>query len=272
MSNATTLKDRYKKKQDLAVTREKLRKLDEAARQRLHEELDQKMLSNIVATVKKLQAIDFGSMEILDQARDAAVLDVTKTATGDQKRGLMNRIASLFRSDKNPLFDALAFGSAIANFFPQLAQLVEALGSKGGAKVNDRATLAQIAQSDEMVNAVKNVITKGLRPSGVLAKLGAGWSEKYLKGSIDDLAEQIMNTSLAEIKAVTASVKQATSNVAQVAQAAQQRGAQQSDAPSDDKLKGTFAKIKNDLGEMDDNQMKVVAKVLKTLEQSGLLK
>jgi len=273
MSNTTSLKDRYQTKQRLAVTKEKLTKIDEAARQKLNEELDQKLLNNIVGTVKKLQAINFGNMDILDQARDAAVLDVTKTATGDQKKGFMNRVASMLRGDKNPLFDALAFGSAIANFFPQLAQLVEALGSKGGAAVDENQTLADIAQSDEMKNAVKNVITKGLRPSGVLAKMGSGWAKKYLKGSIDELADQIMNTPLKDIKSTAASVKQATSGVTQVAQAAQQRAQQNpQQQPSGDKAASAFEKIQGELGNLDDGDKAAVNKILKMLDNAGLLK
>jgi hypothetical protein len=268
-----TLKDRYTKKQSLVVVKDKLGKLEESRQQKLNEEIDQKLLKVVVETIKRLQAINFGTITSLDQARDAAVLDVTRAAVGDQKKGLMNRLASMFRKNDNPVFDALAFGSAIANFFPMLAQYTEALASKGGQQVNDDQSLSELVNSSQMFDAIKKMITKGLRPSGVLAKLGAGWAKKYLKGSLEELVNQIIQTPLSEIKQIAASVKQSTSNISnvgqQVAQRAQQQPQQSGEAPN--KVQGAYAKIKDSLGDLDDQKKQTVADVLKALEKQGLL-
>jgi hypothetical protein len=224
-------------------------------------------------------------MNILDKARDNAVQDAIKVITGDQKKGFMNSVASFFRSGKeNPLFDALAFGSAISSFFPKLTQLVEALASKGGAKVDDTKTLSQIAKSDEMIDSIKKIITQGLRPNGILAKLGAGWAEKYLDGSIDDLANEIMNSTLGEIKKVASSVKQSTDNIERVSTDIPPQPKDDSAKPKDDsdtpspnadpkkQLQNAYGKIKGNLGDLDQNQRKIVASVLRELIKQNLLK
>jgi len=269
MTNQKTLSDRYAQKQKLNTTK---KKLNEISRKRLNEEIDQKLLKAVIDTVKKLQAINFGKLEILDQARDAAVLDATKIASSTDKPGFMNRIASMFRDNKNPLYDALAFGSAISNFFPMLSQYAEAISAKGGAEVDGSKTLFQIS-SNEMDPAIKNLISKGLRPNGALAKLGAGWAKKYLKGSIDDLVSQIMDASIDELKQISVSVKQSTTNIKQVSQAAEQKsqtGETKGEESGD--MKGTYLKIKNDLGDIDDSQRKTVATVLTALKKHDLLK
>lgn len=271
----SSLRDRYHQKKNLKVAREKLVRLDEARRQKLNEEIDQKLMQTVVAAVKQLKQINFGQTEILKQARDAAVLDVTRAASGTQKNGLMNKIAGMFREKNSPLYDALAFGSAISSFYPQLIDYVEALGTDDGQPVDDKMSIGQIVQDDDMKTAIRGVISKGLRPSGALAKMGAGWAKKYLKGSIDDLVDQVMAAPIGELKGTAASVKQATSNVAQVAQAAAQRAQDPQAAPGqnpNEKIQNAFAKIKDSLGDMDDQKKQSVADILKSLAAADLLK
>lgn len=268
MSNEmNTLKKQFKQK----VRKEKLLNLDENTKERLNEEIDQKLLSIVIETVKKLQTINFGSITILDEARDSAVLDVTQIATAIDKPGFINKIASFFRNDKSPVFDALAFGSAISNFFPMLSKYANAMASKGGKEVDDSLTLAELSgQSEELTNAVKNMITKGLKPSGVLANLGAGWNKKYIKQSPDELADQIMQAPISEIGQVAESVKNATKQVTQVAT----KAAQKNETPNQDvsKIQSAYTKIKDELGDMNNDKKQIVANVLKALANSDLLK
>jgi hypothetical protein len=269
MGNEITLKEHYKRKKTL----ERLARLDESAGPLVTEEIDRRFMATALNAVKRLQSIDFGPLTRLDNARDKAVLDVTKITSGESGPGILDRLMSMFRGQRSPIYDALAFGSAIANFFPLLSEYIEALASKGGKQIDTSATLDASLGGDELRDSMRKLVVSGLKPGRTLADLGKNWVKKYLENGLDDLAEQLMHASVEDIRKIAASVKQATTTVKQVSQEVpKQQEPEKTDDESQVRVKSAYTKIKPTLGDLSSDDRKMVANVLKVLDSNGLLK
>jgi len=204
------------------------------------EAFDKQQMAAAIDVVKKLKSIQFGPLKPLAAARDAAVADVTKVLAGGKNQGLIRKIVNLFKSDKeNPLVDVLAFSSALYNFFGQFTQYIESL-STGVEGADEKALGALVTgKSDEElsdINAVaglgadekkkladlQKVIMNGLKPSGMLAKIGKNWVDKYMKGrkGLQEFAKSLLRVKVATLKATAESVTSSFQNVEAVGQAA----------------------------------------------------
>lgn len=246
---AKTLKEQYENKR-VRRLKERLGQIDrkvmvemklEARDRLILEAFDKQQMAAAIDIVKKLKAINFGKLQVLAQARDAAVEDVTRTLGGNKSQGLVRKIIDLFKGSKeNPLVDALAFSEALKNFFDQFTQYATELGTTSGS-TNIKVPLSQIITGKDNVDlavagAIKglddaslkklkdlqNVITTGFKPEGALAKIGRNWIDKYLKGrkGLQELARQIVGMSLQDLNVMAKSVSGSLQNVDAVGEAA----------------------------------------------------
>lgn len=242
---ARTLKEQYRTKQ-VSLLKERLVSIDRLVivEQRISpsdrlilEAFDKQQMTAAIDIIKKLKAIDFGSLTSLAQARDAAVSDVTRVLSGDKSQGLIRKIVNLFKSEKeNPLVDVLAFSNALHNFFTQFSQYVSALGT--GQEDQTLGTVVTGKSPDELtdLNAIKGlggaekkkladlqkVIINGFKPEGALANLGKNWIDKYLKGKkgLQSLARDLLKMSVKDLTALSSNIVSNLKNVEAVGQAA----------------------------------------------------
>jgi len=240
----STLKENYELKR-VSKLKNRLTRIDnkimiENKRDRLiYEAFDKQQSAAAFDIIKKLKTINFGALTSLAQARDAAIADVTKVLGGKNKNGPIRTIINLFKDEKeNPLVDALAFSSALKNFFEIFAQYVTSLNP-----TDKNQTLGEFVtgQDQENIDFLQNtktmnsdqkekladlqrVIIKGFSPeaSGALAKLGQDWINKYLKGKkgLQLLAKDLMKTKINDLFAISSSVETSMKNVEAVGQAA----------------------------------------------------
>jgi hypothetical protein len=201
------------------------------------EAFNNQQMEAAIDIVKKLKSFNFGNITALAQARDNAVRDVTKTLAGNKEQGLVRKIVNLFKSEEeNPLVDVLAFAGALNSFFKLFSQYVTALGVKDesqtlGSVVTgmDDAELKQLSsihslssENKEKMAELQKVILQGLKPEGLLAKLGKNWVTKYMGGKqgLKQLAQDMLKMSVKDLNALTKSVTDALKNVDAVGQAA----------------------------------------------------
>lgn len=239
-----TLKEQYETKQ-VHRLQERLAPIDRKvmvelkwdARDRLIlEAFDKQQMAAAIDIVKKLKTINFGTLQSLAQARDAAITDVTKVLAGDKSQGLIRKIVNLFKSDKeNPLVDTLAFAEALHNFFTQFTQYVTALGGGDKDITLGAAVTGQSGEDKEIVDfaaAVKNknpkandlqkIIINGFKPEGALANISKNWIDKYMKGKkgLQQLANEMFGMKMGDLQTVSQSVVNGLKNTDAVGQAA----------------------------------------------------
>lgn len=242
---ARTLKEQYEAKQ-VKRLQERLRPIDRKVISELRwspqdmlilEAFNQTQMKSAIDTVKKLKGIDFGALGSLAAGRDAALKDVTNALAGGSKQGLVRKIVNLFKSDKeNPLVDALAFCSALDNFFGQFSQYVTALG--GDKQDQPLSTILTGKTPDEIddLNAIQglggdekknlknmqNVIIKGFKPDGALARISKTWVDKYMGGrkGLQALAKDLLKMTPKDLNAISHSVSESMKNVSAAGDAA----------------------------------------------------
>lgn len=210
----TTLKNKY-------VARN-LDMINEAVQHILVEEVDKQTMAAAIGAIKKLQNIDFSNVPTLSAARDAAVVDITRLAAGDDKKSVLQRIGAAFGKENGTIYTTLAFGSAIKNFFTMFNDYIDAVTTQNGKPANPNLRLEDIGGED-LHNAIRKFVETNFKPSGgIFKKFGSDWKQKYLGNSIDKVVDDIMFLNVGEIKKIIGDVRGATANVNQAAQAASQ--------------------------------------------------
>lgn len=226
---------------DIRSLQKKLRRIDEnliteEADKIILEAFNKQDMAAAIDIVKKLKTFNFGSLQILSSARDAAVNDVTAVLAGDKNVGIVRKIVNLFKGHKeNPLIDVIAFCDAMKNFFDQFTQYITVLSSddqqtlatvvtgKTPEQLRDAETITGLAgeQKKQLQNLYK-VITNGFKPNGTLANVSKNWIDKYVggRGNLKQLAQQMMAMKVGELKQVATNVSGSLKNVEAVGQAA----------------------------------------------------
>lgn len=195
--------------------------------QRVHrlvvEALDKQKFAEAAAVLKKLQDIEFGSMEYFKQAVRTAVSDVNDALGGAETVGgfasaLGNviKMAKTKLSDaaRKPLPNALAFVSAMENAFEQAESLIQSnlpnnlvRGMKSGKVPQDKVMAVPVARLvGEKSSSLQNALTQAFQPEGLLAKLGLSWKKRYLDPG--KAAETIMAAKLGDVIKAARSFKQ----------------------------------------------------------------
>lgn len=249
-----TLKERYESKQieDLSA---RLPVISESMREDalILEAFDKAQMAAAIDIIKKLKTINFNQLESLKQARDVAVNDVNRVLGGQRDKsgtGVIRTIINLFKNkdDKdNPLIDALAFSSALNNFFSVLPEFIDAnlTGSETsddesfgkalvGLEPSEISTISGVeSDKKKKLQDISNVIINSLKPEGTLAKVGISWLNKYMKGKkgLQSLANELIKMSVKNLKALSSNITSTLSNVNSVGQAAV-GAAQQAAAPT----------------------------------------
>ena len=205
----------------------------------IYEAFDKQQMSAAVDIIKKLKSIDFKSLTSLSQARDIAVAEVTKVLGGSKDQGIVRKIVSLFKDEKeNPLIDTLAFADALHNFFTQFTEYINALNSsnkdknatlgsvvtgKSQDELDDMGSIDNLGTEEKKKLAdLQSVIVKGMKPEGALANIGKNWVDKYMKGKkgLSQLAKDLLKMSVKDLQQVSNSVTSSLKNTKSVGEAA----------------------------------------------------
>lgn len=233
-----TLKENY----ELRLLRNKLQQVDKAVVENTQQTLvleafNKEQMAAAIDIVKKLKTLNFGNLTTLAQARDAAVMDVTKSLAGIKDQGIIRKVVSLFKGEaENPLIDALAFADALHNFFSQFTQYIEALSSDDDSQTLSTLVTGKSQEELDKLGSIQNigpeekkrlaelqkVIIQGLKPEGTLANVGKNWIDKYLKGKkgLKQLAQDMMKMSVKDLKSISDSVVSGLKNAETIGQAA----------------------------------------------------
>lgn len=241
----------------------------------LTEDIDKDLLKQVVDVVKKLQTIDFSSLPSLDAARDAVVVDITNFVSGNNKPGWIDRIRGLFDSDAgNPVYAALAFGSATKSFFALFSEYINAIATKNGKTVQPGERVLDVLGGDEMVDAVRKLVVKGFQPQGrIFSSLGKDWQTRYFKGGTTELVDDIMQMEIAQLTKVVTDVRSATRDVARVATDVNAKAAPSADeAPGKKSSKDVWSQIKGEFPSTSDDDRKLIQSVLNVLINNDLIK
>jgi len=239
-----TLKEQFGKKNKVINLKEKLKPINRKLLSNpdmrsimIYEAFDKLQMKAALDILKKLKGIDFGAMTSLSQARDLAVRDVTKVLSGSKETGMIRRIVDLFKDDKeNPLVDAMAFASALNNFFGVFAEYMDALPNASdektlgaivtGKEEKDLSTSDIVGGLDndrkKKLSELQNLILTGFKPEGdMIAKLGKSWIDKYLKGKkgMQQVAKDLLKMTLKDLKSIANSVTSSFQNINSVADA-----------------------------------------------------
>jgi hypothetical protein len=262
------------------VARKQLQTLHESI-DLINEDIDKALLKQVVDVVKKLQSIDFSAIPSLDAARDAVVVDITNLVSGNNKPGFIDRIKGLFGNDSgNPVYTALAFGSAVKSFFSLFSEYVNAIATKNGQTVQDGERVIDVLGGDEMVDAVRKLVEKGFQPQGrIFASLGKGWQEKYLKGGTDELVDDVMQMPIDALTKVVTNVRSATRDVGKVATDVNKQAGNADTVPAAATTTGgkktaadVWNQIKGDFPGTSEDERKTIKTVLNVLINSDLIK
>lgn len=242
-----TLQERYtvkrsQIKESLLKAERKLKERDALIESLILEEFDENMMQQANQIVKGLLSLDFGNagLNSFASARDAAVKDVDKVRAGKSNRGVIRRIISMFKDQKeNPLVDVLAFCNALYEFFRQYRSYIES--HKGTAENPDELSVQELltglsaedvtatqaaaaaganTETQQNLKTLQQIIIKGLKPKGILAQVGKTWTSKYFKNNFKQLAQEIMNANVGELDKIATDVEGALKNSQAVGQAA----------------------------------------------------
>jgi hypothetical protein len=249
----------------------------------INEDVDRETVKNAVSIIKKLQAIDFSNLPLLDQARDEVISDLASVASGDDKRGLLSKLAGFFKSNdaNNPMYAALAFGSAVKSFFTLFSEFVNSIATKNGTPPNGADRILDLLERQNVVSQVHKLATNGFKPQGkIFKKIGTDWQKKYIKALPSDIADEIMNLSFDELNKVIGAVKQATSGVPQIVQnlpAAPQQSTTPAVPSAGTPQKAAVVdaywnKIKTRFTAANKNDATLIKSVIETLIDAGELK
>lgn len=225
---ALTLKEQHKIRRIRRIneTSRKLatRQLDEQRTRRLVvEALDKQKFAEAAAVLKKLQDIEFGSMEYFKQAVRTAVSDVNDALGGAETVGgfasALGNVVKMAKTKltdaaRKPLPNALAFVSAMENAFEQAETLIQnnlpnnlVRGMKSGKIPQEKVMAVPVARLvGEKGNSLQNALTQAFQPEGLLAKLGLSWKKRYLDPG--KAAETIMAAKLGDVIKAARSFKQ----------------------------------------------------------------
>lgn len=239
-----TLKEKYARKQAVA-TLDRVRRADKkiVSEGTLNEAYDDKA-KIALDLVKKLQATNFGNIDLLNTAKDRAIEDMQKAIAGGGKDPI-RAVANLFKKitgkgtqqENNPLSTTLAFIKGMDHFFETFMQTVETFHGRNGditlrqAMTGGPGKPGQHPESRklEQQKKVKDflaMIVKGLRTEDPMSKLGSDWTKKYLNFTLDvgdtglkKLAEQLLDTKISNLRATAKSVAENFKNIDNLVQA-----------------------------------------------------
>lgn len=242
----------------------------------LREELDQRTMESAIDAIKSLNSIDFSKLPSFERARDAAVLDVTNMLAGVDDRGFKEKLISLFNSNDNPIYTALAFGSAIKSFFPVLAKYIDAIAVKNQQTAEASTRIEDIGTLD-LNKALRTLIERNFKPKGLVFKAhGKGWYGKYFgRQSSSALVDDIMFLTLDELKQVVTDVRRTGQAATAPAEIAKNQTTtepiEDDDKDHEQRIKAAWKKISTDMGDLSSDEKRLVSRTLSALKKQGLL-
>ena len=268
----------------------RLDSLNEAAQSVLTEEIDKQVMQAAIGAIKKLQNINFAEMPNLSKARDAALTDITRLAAGDDPRTRLQKLAAAFGKENGVIYSALAFGSAIKNFFSLFSQYIDAVTTRNGKAAAPDLRLEDIG-GEELHNAIRKFVHVNFKPQGgIFKRFGSDW-KKYLGDDMDKIVDDIMFLNVGELKQVINDVQTQTANVNQAAATAEKQAPQAAasnpgkpqpvdlpgenvpvDMPEDAAAKAAWGKVKGQLGNLDPAASGVAKRVIAALAAADMLK
>lgn len=183
------------------------------------EAFDKNTADSAIALIKRLNAIRWPTSPtsvsdpfiIFRKATKEAIAQLQKVLSG--KKDVFTSLINLFKSDTyNPFVDVIAYANMLFSFFTTLYKFIEALNG------DDEQTLEEIVGVDNVEN-LKSIITKGIKPSGLVAKLKSNWYDKYLKGfNANDFVSGIMKMTKGDLWDATKQVIEQLKNIEDITQ------------------------------------------------------
>lgn len=242
-----TLKKKYEAAQiekvtkKIKLTESKQRKVELLNESLILESFDQKLIVKSSELIKKLKAVDFAGSGIhsLAKGRDAAVDDVSLILGQKSKQGLVRRVVSLFKKDKeNPLIDVLAFTDALHNFFSLFGSFIDShKTNKSSGRLSVQELLTGISADDietselaasvgittdgkKKLKNLESLIKKGFKPDGKLNKIKTNWFSKYFKNNFKQFSNEIMKSNVKDIESLAAEIEKSFNNAEEIGTAA----------------------------------------------------
>lgn len=248
----------------------KLETLKEATLRTLGEATDQRTMSAAIDAIKNLNSIDFSSMPSFERARDAAVLDVTNMLADVDDRSFKEKLIGIFKGDDNPIYTALAFGSAVRSFFPMLTQYVEVITSRNQKEIDGSTRIEDIGALD-LNKSLRAFVEKNLQPRGLIFKAhGKGWYKKYFGNQTSSaLVNDVMFLTIDELKNVVNDVRRATKPIEKTTS----KNDDQKSTVDDPKqrVKTIWKKISDDMGDLSAAEQNIVVRTIVALQKQELL-
>ncbi len=185
----------------------------------LRENFDKQTVSKAVQVIKQLNSIKWpAELNSLKNATKNAVDELKRVIAGQgRKKGILDTVIGLFKSGKeNPFLDVVAYSSALYSFFETMGKLVDALHIEGD---KENMTVGQIvadSDSDMDEQMFLNIVKKGLKPAGAMAKVQTNWVKKYLNNDVEQVAKDIVNMSPSQLQDFSQHILQAISGTKEV--------------------------------------------------------
>lgn len=195
----------------------KLERLDEDVNafyvEIISEAFNQETAKKSIALIKQLNSIQWPpELSQLKNASKSAMAELQNIfAGGGRERNGFAKIIGLFKKSENPFIDTIAYASALHQFFTVIQEYVEAASDAG------QTTLGQVFKNNE--KAFANIVRKGLKPEGMLAKFGTNWMKKYMKNDpeLKSLTVALMKLPLEKLKELSASIDNKLGNIDEIA-------------------------------------------------------